>query len=125
MLSAIFLARSLVREGHDSVDFFLLDKKTYWVVTLTRAGKRVIETPAGRFQCVEVKLDPQLPPEKKQERFRGLFGIHGTLSIWLDEATGVPVEIGGMLPAGIMDLGLSIRLSGYRGTPEGFRPVEQ
>jgi len=124
MLSAIFLARSLVREGRDSVDFSLLDKKAYWVVKLTRAGRRIIETPAGSFECVEVKLDPELPPEKKEGRFRGLFGIHGSLSIWLHEASGVPVEIGGMLPVGILDLAMSIRLSRYHGTPEDFQPAK-
>jgi hypothetical protein len=125
MLSAIYLARALVQDGREQLEFSLLDKDTYWQVTMTRARTRNLETPAGTFRCVEVKLDPQLPAEKKEGRFRGLFGIHGTLSVWLHEGTGVPVEIGGTIPAGILDVGVALRLSRYRGTPEGFLPVQE
>lgn len=125
MLGAIHLARALVQDGRELVQFPLLDKDTYWDVTMTRARTHNIETPAGTFRCVEVKLDPQLPPEKNEGRFRGLFGIHGTLSIWLHEGTGVPVQIGGTIPAGILDLRVALKLSKYRGTPTEFGPVQE
>lgn len=125
MLSAIFLARELVRTGLDELSFPLLDRDTYWEVTMTRARTRNIETPAGTFRCVEVKLDPKLPKEKKEGRFRGLFGIHGSLSIWLHATTGVPVELGGTIPAGIMDVDVALRLSQFRGTPAGFEAVNE
>jgi len=125
MLSAIFLARELVRTGLDELSFPLLDKDTYWDVEMTRARTRNIETSAGTFRCVEVKLDPKLPKQKKEGRFRGLFGIHGSLSIWLHAGTGVPVEIGGTMPAGIMDVNVALRLSQFRGTPSGFEAVKE
>ncbi len=125
MMSAIHLARAMVQQGRPELHFPLLDKDTYWEVTMTRARTRDIKTPAGTFHCVEIKLDPKLPEKKKEGRFRGLFGIHGSLSIWLEAATGVPVEIGGKIPVGIMDVGVSLRLSKYRGTPQGFAPVNE
>ncbi|MDA1266049.1 MAG: DUF3108 domain-containing protein, partial [Planctomycetota bacterium] len=104
MLTAIHLSRAMIQNGLDSIEFPLLDKEAYWDVTMSRGESRNIKTPAGTFRCIEVKLDPKLPPEKKEGRFRGLFGIHGTLSIWLHEGTGIPVEIGGVIPAGIFDV---------------------
>jgi hypothetical protein len=59
-------------------------------------------------------------PSGKSEKFKGLFGIHGSLSIWLEKETGVPVSIEGILPAGPLNVGINLRLKGFRGTPEGF-----
>lgn len=123
MLSAIHLARAMIEQDQETIDFPLLDKDTYWDVTMTRARRKNIKTDAGTFTCIEVKLDPKLPKDKKEGRFRGLFGIHGTLSIWLEENSGVPVEIGGTIPAGIMDVDVALRLKSHSGTPDTFVPA--
>lgn len=126
MLSAIHLARAMVREQRQEVTFPLLDKDRWWETTMTRAERRVIETPAGRFRCRAVKLSPKLPQgDEDEKRFRGLFGMHGTLSFWLEESTGVPVKIQGVIPVGPLDLDVSLRLRNYEGTPRGFEPAEE
>jgi hypothetical protein len=119
MLSAVFLARSMVRNGLGELKFPMLDKNRWWDVTLTLGESRRLVTRAGTFECRAVKLTPILPSGKR-EKFKGLFGIHGTLSIWLEKDTGVPVSIEGILPAGPLDVGINLRLKGYQGTPEGF-----
>ena len=124
MLSAIFLARSMVQSGLAEVNFPMLDKDRWWDVTLTLGAQKLLVTRAGSFECRAVKLTPVLPSGKR-EKFKGLFGIHGSLSIWLEKDTGVPVSIEGVLPAGPLNVGINLQLTGFRGTPAGFGPVDR
>ncbi len=122
MLSAIFLARSMVVHELDQIEFPMLDKDRCWEVTMVRAKEKQITTRAGRFDCVGIKLIPVLSDEKNA-KFKGLFGIHGTLSIWLEKSTGVPVSVEGILPAGPINVGINLLLKRFSGTPEAFRPL--
>ena len=125
MISAIFLARELVRTETERVEFPLLDKYTWWDLVMVLGEKADVTVPAGTFACRAVKLDPKTPPNgEKGKEFKGLFGIHGTLSIWLHETTGVPVMIEGIVPLGPLDLDVAIQLAEFQDTPEGFAPVE-
>ena len=124
MISAIFLARELVRTQTASVQFPLLDKDGWWNMTMVLGERANIETPAGTFACQAVKLDPQPPKGKESKKeFKGLFGIHGTLSIWLHAKTGVPVKIEGLVPVGPIDLDVAIVLAQYSDTHKAFQPV--
>ena len=123
MMTAIHLARTMVRAKQDFVEFPMIDRERMWHVTLTRSVRRKIGTPLGEFWCREIKMTPKIPDEQDQTKFKGLFGIHGTLSFWLDEQTGVPIRIEGIVPLGPFDLGTSLRLKGYSGTPAGFAPL--
>jgi len=126
MLSSIFVARELVVTQGATLDYPLLDKDTWWDLTMTLGSKANIKTPAGVFACQAVKLDPK-PPEgaKKKKDFKGLFGIHGTLSIWLHQKTGVPVKIEGIVPLGPLDLDVAIVLQSTHGAPAEFTEVEE
>jgi hypothetical protein len=123
MLTAVYLARSLVIDGRDKVEFPLIDRDDLWHVQLTRGRSRRIETPAGKFDAVEVELRTG-PPEgsspSESTKFEGLFGIHGTISIWMDASSGVPVRIEGAVPAGPVDLDATIELRSARGAPRAF-----
>lgn len=125
MLSAIFLARSLVADGIEVTTFPMLDKTELWDVTLTRGEEMQVETPAGKFEVTEVVLSTTIPEseDREEEEFSGMFGIHGTIQIWVDSKTGVPVVIGGDLPVGPLDLQVRVRLIGWEGTPETFGPI--
>lgn len=128
MLSAVYLARTMVREGVENVTFPLVDKQKLWTVDLTRAKKtKVLEVPAGRFECTQVKLVTRIPEgePKDGEGFQGLFGIQGTIQIWFDSKTGVPVLISGTLPVPVLgDLDVRVELAKYKGTPEAFGPIQ-
>ena len=56
MLSAVYTARSLVREGGSATTFTLIDKQKLWQVHLARGKRRRISTPAGDFDAQEIKL---------------------------------------------------------------------
>jgi hypothetical protein len=128
MLSAVYLARSLIREGLDEAHFPLVDRQRVWSVELRRGITRRIEVPAGKFDCAKVELNTSVmagTPEEEVsgEKFQGMFGIQGQLSIWLETKSGVPVLIQGELPVPVVgELDVSVQLKKYRGTTPGFQP---
>lgn len=126
MLSAVYLARTMVEEGLDSAKFSLVDKQKLWDVELTRGKRKVIEVPAGRFECTQVQLVTRVPAGEPRdgEGFQGLFGIQGSIAIWVHSKTGVPVLISGTLPVPVLgDLDVRVELTKFTGTVEGFGPV--
>ena len=125
MLSSVMVARTMVREGGESLEIPMLDRSKRWDVTLRNGEVKTITTPAGRFNCRRIKLIA-LPPKGsgQTEKFKGLFGINGTLNIWLEEHTGVMVMLEGVVPLGIMDLDVHLELTRYRGTPTDFVKVD-
>jgi hypothetical protein len=128
MLSSIYLSRSLIRSGLDEISFPLLDRKDLWELTVRRGKQKKLKVGAGRFLCREVLLSSGVPEAEAATReakdFKGLFGIHGTIHIWLEERTGVPVMIEGIVPVGPIDLDVYLELKSYEGTPEDFVPLE-
>jgi hypothetical protein len=127
MLSAVYLARTMVREGKLEETLHMVDELKLWNVQLKQGAKKRLEVPAGRFDCVEVRLKSSLPPGEPPPKggFEGLFGLKGTIQVWLDARTGVPVQIQGEFPIKLIssNLDVFVQLKGYRGTPKGFGPV--
>jgi hypothetical protein len=132
MLSAVYLARSLVREGREREEFPLIDEDNIWSVEIKRGSRRKVTTPAGRFDCVQVALGTKLlvgekGAEKQPQQFQGLFGLQGRIRIWMEVNSGVPVLIEGDLPVPIPfvdKLNVSVQLKSYRGTTATFVPVK-
>jgi hypothetical protein len=125
MLSAVFLGRTMVQRGETETTFNMVDSDELWFVGLRQGERRTIKVPAGRFQATRMELVPQRPPGEafdEEERFEGLFGIHGTIAVWLESTTGVPVLIAGSVPFGPFALEVRVELESYEGTPPGFAP---
>lgn len=125
MLSAVYYARALVREQRTEDEIIIVDKQRLWKVQLKTAGTKLIEVPGGKTECVEVRLRSSVPegePSSK-EGFQGLFGLQGTIRIWLDKQCGVPVKIEGEFPISLLstELDVSVQLDKYSGTPTGFQ----
>jgi Protein of unknown function (DUF3108) len=126
LLSAVYLARSMLSEDKDEAHFHLIDCDDLWGVTLVRGERRTLSTPAGRFEAREIRLIPDRPEGEDlgdQKKFEGLFGMHGSIRMWFHATTGVPVRVEGSVPLGPFDIGVSVELVGYRGTPPAFQPV--
>ncbi len=122
MLSAIYYSRAMVRAGLQEVSLPLVDHTRLWDLTLTRGKQKTISTPAGKFLCRQIQLATSVPPGETDTtgKFEGLFGIHGTIRIWLEERTGVPVMVEGMVPIGPIELDVRLALRVYEGTPDDF-----
>ena len=107
----------------------MIDRRQLWRMRARRGEQKRIETPAGTFDAVEVKLEPlPWPGEERDEdgdrvKFKGLFGIEGTIHIWMDKRSGTPIRIEGEVPAGLVDIDLVLELVSYKGTPASFRKV--
>ncbi len=123
MMTAVYLARSMVIDGRERMEFPLIDRSELWRLQLTRGKLKQIETSAGKFDCVAIELRtsvPEAPASGENTKFEGLFGIHGTISIWMEAGSGVPVRIDGVVPAGPIELDATIELQSARGTPSSF-----
>lgn len=126
LLSAVYLARSMVAEERSKETFPALDQEKLWILTVRAGEKQIIKSPAGRFACILVELETKVPEgdDRDKSDFSGLFGIQGTLHIWMHATTGVPVQITGDLPVPVIGrLAVNVRLASYRGTPPEFAPV--
>jgi hypothetical protein len=128
-LTAVFMARTLIREEQETLSFPLIDKDRVWRLTLRRGESRRMETGAGTFDVVEVVLQPEPWPgesfAEKEEEFEGVFGIHGSIHLWVEKKSGVAVRIQGVIPVsdGLFKLGVDVILDSYSGTPSDFAPV--
>jgi hypothetical protein len=117
-LSAIFLSRSMAREGVDSLRFALLKKDDVWSLEMKRGKARKVKVPAGSFHCREIKFVAAAGlDDDSDEKFKSLFGMEGVVHIWLEELSGVPIMIAGTMPLGAFDVDVSIELATFRGTP--------
>lgn len=129
MLTAVFQARTLIRLGSETLTFPLLDKDRLWQLRLRRGPERIIETREGVFfDALEVVLEPEAFPDeelgKSAARFEGVFGINGTIHLWVDKHTGIAVRIQGDLPvADAITLTIDVVLRSYSGTPPEFAPA--
>jgi hypothetical protein len=132
MVSAVMLARTMVEQGRSEVQFTLLDREKLWEVELKRGRRGRRKVSAGEYDVVEVLLGARAgvaasegakSQGEKKEEFVGLFGMHGSISIWMHPESGVPVAITGLVPAGPVTLDVVVELIRARGAPESFRTV--
>lgn len=135
MLSAVYLARTLVRDGYETSSFPVIDRQKVWEVSLDRGKTKKVETDSGTFDCQQVKLSTKFLAEANDKegeqgpsQFAGLFGIQGTIQIWLERKSGVPVLIEGELPVPLPlvdKLDVRVRLKSFKGTPDEFKPLSK
>jgi hypothetical protein len=124
LLSAVYLARTMVADGGTDTTFPVVNEQKLWMLHVQRANRKRISTDAGDFDCVLIKLETSQPPGEPPDKFTGLFGIRGAIRIWMDERSGVPVEIQGDLPVPVLGkLEIDVELQSYAGAPKAFAPV--
>lgn len=123
MLGAVFLARTLLTGEKEQLEFPLLDKTRLWKMTLKRGKEQRVEVPLGTFDAVEILLLPGTwpgEPEADPAKFKGLFGISGSIHLWVEKHTGVPLRIEGTMPAGPAEIDCDIYLESATGLPPAF-----
>ncbi|MFT5285630.1 MAG: hypothetical protein ACI8TQ_001795 [Planctomycetota bacterium] len=126
MTSAVYLVRTFIASGLETTNFAVIDKDELWDMRLSLGASMRQKTPAGIFDTVEVILVaiPYEGEEKREKKkFEGLFGLHGSIHLWVDRAAGVPIRIMGEVPAGPLTLDVDITLMSFKGTPSAMRAV--
>lgn len=112
MLSAVYFARGLPLEPDaPPIEVPVLNDHDRWIVRASAKRGGRLRVKAGTFDTVKVILDPApAPGTTPEERFTGLFGLNGTIEIWLDRKTIRPLLVRGQLPFGFMDLSAKVEL---------------
>ena len=113
------------------LSFPVADKLDLWEIVLRRGKAEQLETDAGVFNAVQLLFEPRPYKgeelgERAQERakkFEGLFGLQGSIELWVEAKTGVPLLIAGEIPVGPIDLDIDVLLQSYSGTPPEFAPI--
>ena len=127
MLSAVLIAREMVSSGARRRDFQVLDRIKPWDVRMRTGGRKIVELPLGKYDAVLLRLETKVPenePPREDAKFKGLFGLKGSIEIWLEANSGVPVWITGTVPAGPIDVGIEARLREVVGAPASFAPAK-
>jgi hypothetical protein len=131
LLSSVYYARSMVRDDRQEFSFPVADKLVLWELRLERGKKGVVKTEGGSFEGVQILLEPRLYPgeestksAEKAAEFEGLFGLKGSIELWVEHTTGVPLLISGEIPVGLgITLDVKVVLQSYSGTPPEFSPL--
>ena len=123
-LSVLYLLRSLVVSKETQIQEPLIEKDHLWSLNMEMSTRKSLVVPLGEFACSRVLLDASKPEsEPEGAKFGGLFGMQGSLQLWVHDETGVLVQIEGELPLGLVHLGVKIRLKEAKGAPAGFAPI--
>ena len=81
-----------------------------WLVEVRQMQQKELTISEGTYDAIELSLTPLASDGDTKKRFKGLFGIHGTLRVWIDSVTRKPLLIQGTLPISVLDLKARIEL---------------
>lgn len=101
LLSALFLARQFpLKIGGNGENIRLVDDRDIWDMNISAIGEEIVETPIGKFDTISLRLQarPLNGHASSQDTFRGLFGLKGDISLWVDKKTRIPVRVRGTYP---------------------------
>ena len=112
LLSAIYLARQIEFDPNaEPIVLPIVNDTRRWNVRVRAKKQKKITVKAGTFDAVQLLLEP-LPGDlgEEKEKFKGLFGLNGTIQIWVDRTTRRPILIEGTLPFAFLDLHAQVEL---------------
>lgn len=112
LLSGLFVARNFDLEvGGKSKEAILVDDRDLWKMNVRAIGEETIETEIGKFETLSLKLttSPLNDHAKRQETFRGLFGLKGDIELWVEKKSKIPIRIRGTYPI-IFDVPIEVTI---------------
>jgi hypothetical protein len=106
MLTAVYYARGMELAAGASRKVRIVNNDAIYDVEIRVEAEEQVEVGAGTFDAWKIILEPTFASgseraKEKQGKFRGLFGISGSIRIWLDKKARVPVKICGTIPFGV------------------------
>lgn len=111
LLTSIYVARtaSFPEDGSPMIIPAVNDDHR-WLVEVRQMQQKELTVSEGTYDAIELSLTPLASDGDSKKRFKGLFGIHGTLRVWIDSVTRKPLLIQGTLPISVLDLKARIEL---------------
>ncbi|MGB1397319.1 MAG: DUF3108 domain-containing protein [Planctomycetota bacterium] len=111
LLTSIYVARtaSFPEDGSPMIIPAVNDDHR-WLVEVRQMQQKELTVNEGTYDAIELSLTPLASDGDTKKRFKGLFGIHGTLRVWIDSVTRKPLLIQGTLPISVLDLKARIEL---------------
>ena len=116
ILYTLYFARNIGDKVGNSNYYWFVEKDYIWKARVSVIGEKKIDLgPAGRFDALRIAIEPDYSEQKeKGEQFKGLFGVEGSLEIWVDKKTRIPLIIKGRVPfVYILRPTVSVILSDY------------
>ncbi|MFQ5653453.1 MAG: DUF3108 domain-containing protein, partial [Planctomycetota bacterium] len=113
LLTAIYTARQIsLVPGSAGTTVAVINDGDRWLVKVTARREKRLQVRAGTFDAVELILDPVSEEGTDvNEKFSGLFGLNGSISVWVDRKTNRPILVKGTLPFAFMDLQATVELT--------------
>lgn len=111
LLSSIYVARTAAfPEDGTPMIIPAVNDDHRWLVEVRQMQRRELTVIEGTYDAIELSLTPMASDGDEKKRFKGLFGIHGTLRVWIDATSRKPLLIQGTLPVSVLDLKARIEL---------------
>jgi hypothetical protein len=117
ILYTLYLARDIGDAVGAKKNYWLVEKTHIWKTTVTATGEKRLDLGrAGTFDALKIAIEPDYTGERElKEKFSGLFGVEGSLEVWVDKKTRIPLIVRGQVPfAYILRPTISVILQDYR-----------
>lgn len=100
ILFTLYFARDIGDEVGKSEHYWFVEKSYVWKTVVTVSGEKRLDLGrAGEFDALKVTIEPDYSAQpEKGEKFAGLFGVEGSLEVWVDRKTRIPLIVRGRVP---------------------------
>jgi len=117
ILYTLYFARDIGDTVGTKKYYWFVETTCIWKTLVTISGEEKIHLGrAGTFDALKIMIEPDYSqqPEKREE-FSGLFGVTGSLEVWVDKKTRIPLIVRGHVPfAYILRPTISVILQDYQ-----------
>ena len=100
VLNSLYSARSIGTGVGDKGSFWFIEKDWPWRVDVEVIGERKMRLKGlGTFDVLRIDIRPDYSSRQdKAAEFRGLFGVGGTLQVYVEKETKIPLMVTGRVP---------------------------
>ncbi|MCX6339321.1 MAG: DUF3108 domain-containing protein [Candidatus Aureabacteria bacterium] len=116
ILYTLYFARDIGDKVGTKRYYWFVETTSIWKTLVTISGEEKINLGrAGTFDTLKVMIEPDYSRQpEKGARFSGLFGVMGSLEVWVDKKTRIPLIVRGQVPfAYILRPTISVILQDY------------
>ena len=123
ILYTLYFARDIGGKVGNKKYYRFVEKTKIWKARVTITGEEKLDIGrAGAFDALKIAIEPDYTDDPGTgEKFSGLFGVTGSLEVWVDKETRIPLIVRGQVPfVYILRPTVTVVLQDYRlhGSPQ-------